>query len=105
MDNTLIEKPKESTCCICFEEENTVAMYSCNFCNEGIICVDCIDPIEKHNENENEVINCPICRSGFFHKRKTDIIKYALFFSVGIKNNNHLMTRWANNFLSASTSE
>jgi hypothetical protein len=91
-----MDKQNESTCCICLENENTLAMFSCHFCNEGIICLECIDPIEGNNENE--IIYCPICRSGFFHKRKTDIIKYALNYLTGIKNNNNLITRWIHNY-------
>jgi hypothetical protein len=92
---------KESMCCICFEEENTLAMICCQYCNEGTTCIDCFEDLDI--SSVKEIVCCPICRNELFNKYKVDIIKRALFFSDGIKGNTILILRWFHNYYETLT--
>ena len=94
--NQIEGKPKDihmSSCCICWEEDNTYSMMFCNICKDGITCISCHD---KSSPNQFELYRCNVCRSELYHNLLLNIMKWALIDCTGmdrIKETSELYTR------------
>ena len=57
----------KNKCCICLE--NSKVGLRCNYCNEGIVCNNCVTQVIE------SCPKCPICRQTSWHsKSKTKVI-------------------------------
>ena len=70
-------------CCICYEKENEIACIVCDFCKDGVMCIDCY---EDYVDTQNEYyLKCPCCRQLLISQIKNTIIKNALLYDMGIE--------------------
>ena len=90
-------------CCICYEKENEIACIVCDFCKDGVMCIDCY---EDYVDTQNEYyLKCPCCRQLLISQIKNTIIKNALLYDMGIKKINKLMLRWIHNYYDTELAE
>ena len=87
------------SCCICYEDENKLSFITCDQCKEGNICCECAEEYE-HIDNQFYLL-CPCCRSVNISHTKRNIIFFALFYNLGVPNDNNLFNRWRHNFINA----
>ena len=85
-------------CCRCIKEEGLyMSMVYCRLCNKSSVCKSCFDFMERKYEIKEIV--CPICCNIYYGELRNSIIKYALYYSIGIdKLSLSLFKRWKHNF-------
>jgi hypothetical protein len=87
---------KTFICCRCINiEEKSINMIHCRACNVSLICKDCFYMMLLNNMNE---IVCPVCCHVYYEELKNTILKYGLFYSIGIeKMSSSLFYLWKRN--------
>ena len=88
---------EHTTCCVCYEEENKVCGISCDRCNDGLVCIECIDKIDANTPDF--ISYCPVCRSILISYSLHSIVFYEFdhFRYKKPSENSSLIQRWVDN--------